>query len=100
MLDQKLKPWLLEVNLSPACAERTEFLVDMLDRMSDGLFDHLERKLNKVADDFKGKLKAYLSKEKKLSSSWIEIFDQKKSANYKNFAKHSLKELGPYANPR
>ena len=42
MLDRKLNPWLLEVNLSPACAERTEWLVDMLDRMTDGLFDMIE----------------------------------------------------------
>ena len=31
MLDKKLNPWLLEVNLSPACAERTDWLVNMLD---------------------------------------------------------------------
>jgi hypothetical protein len=61
MLDQKLNPWLLEVNLSPACAERTEFLINMLDRMATGLFDHLEKKISKVSDDFKGDTKTYLS---------------------------------------
>ena len=39
MIDQKLNTWLLEVNLSPACAERTYWLIDMLDRASEGLFD-------------------------------------------------------------
>eukprot|EP00826_Nyctotherus_ovalis_P042405 TRINITY_DN4358_c0_g1_i15.p1 TRINITY_DN4358_c0_g1~~TRINITY_DN4358_c0_g1_i15.p1 ORF type:complete len:324 (-),score=67.05 TRINITY_DN4358_c0_g1_i15:256-1227(-) len=30
VLDYKLNPWLIEVNLSPACSERTDWLVDML----------------------------------------------------------------------
>ena len=64
MLDQKLNPWLLEVNLSPACAERTEFLVNMLDKMADGLFDLLERKMLKVSDDYKGDIKTYLTAKK------------------------------------
>jgi len=31
MLDEDYKPWLLEVNLSPACAERVDWLSSMLD---------------------------------------------------------------------
>lgn len=64
MLDQKLNPWLLEVNLSPACAERTDWLVQMLDRMANGLLDHLERRFIKVADDYKGELRGYLNRKK------------------------------------
>lgn len=70
MLDQKLNPWLLEVNLSPACAERTDWLVQMLDRMTDGLFDQLEFKLAKVSDDFKGDLKDYLARRKQMASNY------------------------------
>ena len=32
-----MRPWLLEVNLSPACAERTPWLTAMLDEMMEGL---------------------------------------------------------------
>ena len=45
MLDKTLNPWLLEVNLSPACNERTEWLSNMLDNASNHLFDILENKI-------------------------------------------------------
>ena len=57
MLDKNLNAWLLEVNLSPACAERTWWLVSMLDRVSDGLFDIIEDKIVSLTDDFNPKLK-------------------------------------------
>jgi Tubulin-tyrosine ligase family len=56
ILDYKLNPWLIEVNLSPACAERTEWLTEMLDCMTDGLLDTIEAKLLKIHDDFDGEL--------------------------------------------
>lgn len=91
MLDRKLNPWLLEVNLSPACAERTDWLVDMLDRMASGLFDKLERKIYRVTDDFRGDVKEYLAGKKKTKDSeadWIPIYDQtKNSKNYRNHLK-------------
>lgn len=34
VFDYKLNPWLIEVNLSPACCERTDWLIDMLGILS------------------------------------------------------------------
>ena len=45
VLDSKLNPWLIEVNLSPACAERTDWLVKMLDDMGEGLLTYLENRI-------------------------------------------------------
>jgi hypothetical protein len=43
-LDSELNPWLLEVNLSPACAERTQFLKDMVNGSAKSLFEILKLK--------------------------------------------------------
>jgi Tubulin-tyrosine ligase family/IQ calmodulin-binding motif len=39
IIDSSFRPWLLEVNLSPACSERTDWLVETLDSMADGLLN-------------------------------------------------------------
>lgn len=80
MLDTKLNPWLLEVNLSPACAERTPWLVNMLDRMADGLFDLIESKFTKISDDFKGPLRNYLLTKRKFEpkDNWNCIYKEKR----------------------
>ena len=59
--------------MSPACAERTEWLVDMLDRMADGLFDHLEEKMTRITDDFKGELRTYLLQRRKKNEEKLRL---------------------------
>jgi hypothetical protein len=45
ILDEDLRPWVIEVNLSPACAERTDWLTKMVDDMSLDLLTHLESRI-------------------------------------------------------
>lgn len=45
ILDQSLKPWVIEVNLSPACNERTDFLTKMLDDMTMDVLQHIENRI-------------------------------------------------------
>lgn len=44
LIDSVLNPYLLEVNLSPACEEREEFLAKMLQDMTTGLFSILKER--------------------------------------------------------
>lgn len=45
IVDSELRPWVIEVNLSPACNERTDWLTKMLDDMSTDLLAYLEQKI-------------------------------------------------------
>lgn len=45
VLDEDLRPWVIEVNLSPACAERTDWLIKMVDDMSLDLVSYLEQRI-------------------------------------------------------
>lgn len=50
VIDQNLKCWLLEANMSPACAVRKgqEWLTEMTDDMSDGMVNILEHQVLKT----------------------------------------------------
>ena len=45
VLDEDLNPWVIEVNLSPACAERAPWLIEMLNNMSLDLMSYLQSKI-------------------------------------------------------
>ena len=45
VLDSEFNPWVIEINLSPACAERTDWLTKMLDDSSLDLLGHLEQRV-------------------------------------------------------
>lgn len=42
VLDAALTPWVIEINLSPACSERADFLTQMLDDHSLDLLGYLQ----------------------------------------------------------
>jgi hypothetical protein len=44
-LDESLNPWVIEINLSPACAERADWLSKMLDDSFFDLLTHVENKI-------------------------------------------------------
>lgn len=77
LLDENFKPWLLEVNLSPACAKRTHFLKEMLQNMTEGLFEILRRKeleeINKIKKN--KKLQENLKLKKKKIEEKLDDFD-------------------------
>ncbi len=79
VLDHRLNPWLIEVNLSPACCERTDWLVDMLrtfcepksiEHMSDGIIELVEPRLPPVADPT---IQTHLPSPYR----WIKIYDMR-----------------------
>ena len=39
VVDKDLKLWMIEVNMSPACAERKKWLSEMLDDMASGVIN-------------------------------------------------------------
>lgn len=45
-----MKLWLIEVNMSPACAERQPWLTEMLDDMADGVSALIQAKVNGKSD--------------------------------------------------
>lgn len=78
VIDKKLDLWLIEANMSPACAERTPWLTDMLDDMGEGLLSILEKKIVLTNHEFTGKLQQLAEdyKEKRIKPQlcgWIKV---------------------------
>ena len=45
VLDYDLNPWVIEVNLSPACSERTPWLTEMLNDSCLDLLHHVQNRV-------------------------------------------------------
>lgn len=52
VVDKDLRLWLIEVNMSPACAERQPWLIDMLDDMARGVVSMIEAKVAAHRESF------------------------------------------------
>lgn len=70
MIDEKFTPWLLEVNLSPACSERTDWLTNMLEDMSLGMFEII------LGNEMIGKNEEVEKKGERRKEGGIEIIDK------------------------
>ena len=79
LLDDTCKPWLLEVNLSPACAERTDWLKDMLDSMIEGLLRIVIDKEKK--EPLYGKNLDLLRWTKAGTFEWVLLFKEEVTEN-------------------
>ena len=44
VLDENFKPWLIEVNMSPGCSARNDWIKEMLHDMTHGALDLIEDK--------------------------------------------------------
>jgi hypothetical protein len=71
LIDDKLNPWLLEVNLSPSCFERADFLTAMCEDMARHLFEIIGvgQQPNQIP---LGGSKNFLTVDEK--SKWEEIY--------------------------
>jgi len=45
VLDEDLNPWVIEVNLSPACSERADWLTQMLNDSCTDLLGHIQSRI-------------------------------------------------------
>ena len=52
VVDKDLKLWLIEVNMSPACAERQPWLTSMLDDMATGVVNLIQSKVTAYRESF------------------------------------------------
>lgn len=91
VIDERLKCWLIEANMSPACAPRKgqQWLQEMVEDMSDGMVNIVEHKVlrqmvsHKI--DFNGPVKAKLEEVRTNTftidqKNWEKIeFEQKKA---------------------
>ena len=45
VLDNDMNPWIIEINLSPACSERADWLTKMLDDSALDLLNYIQNKI-------------------------------------------------------
>lgn len=87
MFDQSFNPWVLEVNLSPACCERAPFLTKMLDDMSFDLVTWLERKIltSVMPEESQLNLSSVLKLKRNRYLKNKDFFEDHKHLNFEEF---------------
>lgn len=62
LVDKDLRIWLIEVNMSPACAERQPWLVDMLNDMAKGVVNMISAKVKAFRESNEAEIPKNLEK--------------------------------------
>ena len=111
MFDENMNPWVLEVNLSPACSEkRAPFLSKMLDDMAFDLVNWLERKIlvSSMPEEYVPELNKSLRIKRNQYFKQKDFFDSHINLNNQEFYKEndmtnkwvrlneSIEEVGQY----
>ncbi|KAL4481462.1 hypothetical protein ABPG74_007551 [Tetrahymena malaccensis] len=84
LLDNYAHPWLLEVNLSPACSERSSFLTEMLDAMAYKMFQ-IVFKQNNLQEDLEIKETAPSAPPVSCQNpdyDWEEIYNEEQKEDF------------------
>lgn len=89
LIRKDLSPVLLEVNLSPACAGRTPYLLRNLDQMSSGLMAILTHKLKNTGNQ----LAKWLSKIGEKQNEFGDLNDQENIEQSKNVKEEIIKGM-------
>lgn len=92
ILDQNFQPWLLEVNLSPACAERTEWITEMLDFMGEKLLNIvLDEEIHEPLYDFSLRLNRDIVEN---TQEWIFLYKSESTGEEYSLTKANLEIFG------
>ena len=80
VIDESMKCWLIEANMSPACAERSPWLIDMLDDMAEGMLSIVEKKML-LSGHYIGNLQTKAEELKTTnvvaSTNWVKVYDSR-----------------------
>lgn len=92
LIDSNFTPWLLEVNLSPACAERNEWITQTLDNMAEGLLNII---LDNAAQD--PLYNSNFEPQKSLvgdSQEWVLLYKGENNMEEVSYTKAQLEIVG------
>lgn len=71
VLDEQFKPWLIEINMSPGCSARNDWIKEMLESMTSGALDIIEDLAFKLHSNFQ----MGPNEKRDYAMKWVKIFE-------------------------